>query len=108
MGVPINELQKNRKHGYLVADLDAAEKFKLAFKEAIMDVPFRVGHTLIGVPFQLILGAAAGAFGFFYNPVFIMLEGMAETLLGAATTYFYPWFARRQRNIRLRQTSMDF
>lgn len=105
--IAINQLQKDKKHGYLVAHLDGPEKFKLAFKEAIMDVPFRVGHTLIGVPFQLLLGAAAGAFGFFYNPVFIMVEGMAETLLGAATTYFYPWFARLRRNTRLRQTSID-
>ena len=55
-----------------------------------MDVPFRVGHTLIGVPFQLALGAAAGAFGFFTHSAFVMVEGMAETLLGAATAYAYP------------------
>jgi hypothetical protein len=103
----INELQKDEKYGYLVSDLDTMEKFKLAFKEAIMDVPFRVGHTLIGVPFQLLLGIAAGAFGFFHNSIFIMVEGMAETLLGAATTYFYPWFARSLRNFRLRLTSFD-
>ena len=100
----IGELQKDDEHGYLAAKLSGFEKIKLAFKEAIMDVPFRVGHTLIGVPFQIALGTAAGAFGFFNSPIFIMVEGMAETLLGAAAAFAYPKIASMMRNLRLRRT----
>lgn len=100
----IGELQKDKEHGYLVANLSDFEKIKLAFKESIMDVPFRVGHTLIGVPFQIALGMAAGAFGFFHSSIFIMVEGMAETLLGAATAFAYPKIAAVMRNLRLRRT----
>jgi hypothetical protein len=99
----IEKLQKDKKHGYLVADYGFFDKVKLAFKEAIMDVPFRVGHTVIGVPFQILLGMAAGAFGFFHNSIFIMVEGMAETLLGSAAAFAYPWIARLRRNSRLRR-----
>jgi hypothetical protein len=102
----IGKLQEDKKHGYLVADLNfPSEKAKLAFREAIMDVPFRVGHTLIGIPFQLILGIAAGAFGFFHSSLFIMVEGMAETLLGSVTTFVYSYIARLKRNSRLRNTT---
>lgn len=101
----IGELEKDKKHGYLVADFTVSDKVKLAFKESIMDVPFRVGHTVIGVPFQILLGMAAGAFGFFHSSWFVMLEGMAETLLGAATTFAYPRIARYLRNSRLRRTT---
>ena len=62
---------------------------------------------MIGVPFQIALGIAAGAFGFFHNTIFIMIEGMAETLLGAATTFAYPRIARFMRNLRLRRTEFD-
>jgi hypothetical protein len=103
----IEELDKDNKNRYLVAGLSPFEKFKLAFSEAIMDVPFRVGHTMIGVPFQIALGAAAGAFGFFHSSIFIMIEGMAETLLGAITAFAYPLVARFKRNSRLRQAELD-
>jgi hypothetical protein len=103
----IGKLQNDRNYGYLVADLNIYEKIKLAFKESIMDVPFRVGHTMIGVPFQIVLGIAAGAFGFFHNTLFIMIEGMAETLLGAVTTFTYPRIARFMRNLRLRRTEFE-
>lgn len=102
--IAIEKLQKDKKHAYLVSGLSDFEKIKLAFNESIMDVPFRAGHTVIGVPFQVILGIAAGAFGFFYSSLFIMVEGMAETLLGAITTFVYPYIARFKRNVRLRQT----
>jgi hypothetical protein len=100
----IEELQKNKEHGFLVAHLTGFEKTKLAFKESITDVPFRVGHTMIGIPFQIVLGLAAGAFGFFHNSIFIMVEGMAETLLGALTAFAYPIAAGKMRNSRLRRT----
>ena len=103
----IGKLQNDKTYGYLAADLNVFEKINLAFKESIMDVPFRVGHTVIGVPFQIALGIAAGAFGFFHNTIFIMIEGMAETLLGAATTFAYPRIARFMRNLRLRRTEFD-
>jgi hypothetical protein len=103
----IVELDKDNSNGYLVAGLSSLEKFKLAFNEAIMDVPFRVGHTVIGVPFQITLGAAAGAFGFFHSSLFIIIEGMAETLIGAITAFVYPSIARFNRNWRLRRTELD-
>lgn len=101
----IEELQKDKEHGYLVANLTGFEKAKLAFKESIIDVPFRVGHTVIGVPFQIVLGLAAGAFDFFHSSIFIIIEGMAETLLGAAAAFAYPRIARLMRNSRLRRTT---
>lgn len=103
----VGQLEKDKKYGYLAANLTAFGRFKIAFKEAIMDVPFRVGHSVIGVPFQIGLGIAAGAFGFFNNSIFIMVEGMAETLLGAVTAFVYPASARRLRNLRLRRTEFD-
>lgn len=100
----IAEVQKDREHSYLVAELGVFDKIKLAFKESIMDVPFRVGHTVIGIPFQVGLGIAAGAFDFFHNSIFIMVEGMTETLLGAAAAFAYPKVARLLRNSRLQRT----
>jgi hypothetical protein len=100
----IQKLQEDKEHGYLVAGLNPSEKINLAFKESILDVPFRVGHTLIGIPFQILLGIAAGAFGFFNSTIFIMVEGMAETLLGTITTFAYLRIARLHRNSRLRRT----
>lgn len=103
----IGQLEKDKTNGHLVARLSTEEKMKLAFRESIMDVPFRVGHTLIGVPFQIALGIAAGAFGFFHSSIFIMVEGMAETLFGAAATFLNPYFSRFGRNQRLRQTKLQ-
>ncbi|MCP5048476.1 MAG: hypothetical protein GY940_15000 [bacterium] len=100
----IGDLEKDKTHAYLVSGLNGFEKMKLAFHESITDVPFRLGHTLIGVPFQIALGMAAGAFGFFHSSVFIMVEGMAETLLGSLTTFIFPRIARIKRNERLRHT----
>lgn len=102
--IAVGKLQEDKKHAYLVARLSNFEKIKLAFNESIMDVPFRMGHTVIGVPFQVALGIAAGAFGFFDNSLFIMVEGMAETLLGSITAFVYPYIARFKRNARLRHT----
>lgn len=101
----IGELEKDKKHAYLVSSLTGFEKVKLAFRESIMDVPFRMGHTVIGVPFQILFGMAAGAFGFFHSSVFIMVEGMAETLLGSVTTFIYPRITRFIRNSRLQHTA---
>ncbi|UCH92946.1 MAG: hypothetical protein JSV88_21995 [Candidatus Aminicenantes bacterium] len=100
----IGKLQEDKKHAYLVSRLSDFEKIKLAFNESIMDVPFRMGHTVIGVPFQIVLGIAAGAFGFFHSTLFIMVEGMAETLFGSATTFVYSYIARLKRNSHLRHT----
>jgi hypothetical protein len=103
--IAVEKLQEDKKHAYLVSWLSDFEKIKLAFNESIMDVPFRMGHTVIGVPFQVTLGIAAGAFGFFHSSLFIMVEGMAETLLGAITAFVYSYIARFKRNARLRHTN---
>ena len=100
----IEKLQEDKKHAYLVSGLSDFEKIKLAFNESIMDVPFRMGHTVIGVPFQIALGIAAGAFGFFHSSLFVMVEGMAETLLGSLTAFVYSYIASFKRNARLRHT----
>lgn len=89
-----------------VEKLSRWEKTKLAFREAILDVPFRVGHTVIGVPFQLGLGAAAGAMKFFNAPLFIMVEGMAETVLGAVTALAYPKYAEKRKFSELRKAQV--
>jgi len=103
--IAIEKLQESKKHAYLVSQLSNFEKIKLAFNESIMDVPFRMGHTVIGVPFQVALGIAAGAFGFFHTSLFIMVEGMAETILGSITTFVYSYITRIKRNSRLRRTN---
>jgi hypothetical protein len=103
----VEKLQKDKKHAYLVSRLSGFEKVKLAFNESIMDVPFRMGHTVIGVPFQVALGIAAGALGFFHSSLFIMIEGMAETLLGSITTLVYSYIVRFKRNARLRRTKFE-
>jgi len=102
--IAVGKLQEDKKHAYLVSQLSGFEKIKLAFNESIMDVPFRMGHTVIGVPFQITLGIAAGAFGFFHSSLFIMVEGMAETLLGSLTAFVYSYIASFKRNYRLRHT----
>jgi hypothetical protein len=103
--IAVEKLKEDKKHAYLVSQLSGFEKIKLAFNESIMDVPFRMGHTVIGVPFQITLGIAAGAFGFFNSSLFIMVEGMAETLLGALTAFVYSYIASFKRNYRLRHTN---
>jgi hypothetical protein len=100
----VEKLQEDKTHAYLVSRLSGFEKIKLAFNESIIDVPFRMGHTVIGVPFQIALGIAAGAFGFFNSSLFIMVEGMAETLIGSVTTFVYSYIMRSKRNSRLRHT----
>ncbi|MCP4216447.1 MAG: hypothetical protein GY765_17485, partial [bacterium] len=102
----IKVLEEDKTYGCLVADLTDFEKAKLAFNDSIMDVPFRVGHTVVGVPFQIALGVAAGAFGFFHSSIFIMVVGMAETVLGSVTAFAYTRFARFTRNERLRKVKI--
>lgn len=98
----IDTLSNDPVHGAEVEKLSWWGKIKLAFSESILSSPFRIGHTIIGVPTQIGLGLAAGAFGFFHNPAFIMLEGMAETILGAATAWAYPYWANFRQKMRLR------
>ena len=66
-------------------------------------MPFRIGHTVIGVPSQVALGAAAaGAFGFFNSDYFVAAIGAAETLFGVATAFLYPKWADKQHLQRLK------
>lgn len=86
----IEKLRADPVVGAHLEDLGRMGRIRLALQESIFDVPFRVGHTVIGVPAQLALGIAAGVGGFFHNGLFVMAEGVLETALGAATAFGYP------------------
>lgn len=86
----IEKLRTDPLVGEYIEALGTAGRVKLALQESIFDVPFRVGHTVIGVPLQIGLGVAAGVGGFFHNGLFVMTEGMLETVLGAAAAFGLP------------------
>lgn len=86
----IEKLRTDATIGGYVEKLGTWGRMKLALQESIFDVPFRVGHTVIGVPLQFALGITAGIGGFFDNGLFVMAEGMLETVLGAGTAFGYP------------------
>lgn len=86
----VKHLEKSPEFGEIIKEKSEWEKIKLAVQSSILDVPFRLGHTIIGVPTQIGLGMAAGGLGFFHNGLFVAAEGMLETLLGATTAYVYP------------------
>lgn len=100
----VSRLEEDETLGGIFRNMKRSEKVKLAFRESVMDVPFRIGHTLIGVPFQLVFGIWAGATGFFENGTFVMVEGMAETLLGTITAFAYPPAANALHLMRLRRS----
>ena len=97
--------KKDDAIGAVVRGMSRYEKMTIAFRDAILEVPFRVGHTLLGVPTQIALGVAAGLGGFFHNGLFVAVEGMAETGLGLATTYLYEPFNRWRHERRLKTLS---
>ncbi len=86
----LEKLRSDEKIGSHIENLGTWGRTKLALQESIFDVPFRVGHTVIGVPLQFALGISAGIGGFFHNGLFVMAEGMLETVLGAGTAFGYP------------------
>ena len=86
----LEKLRSDEAIGGHIEKLGTWGRMKLALQESIFDVPFRVGHTVIGVPLQFALGISAGVGGFFHNGLFVMAEGMLETVLGAGTAFGYP------------------
>lgn len=90
----IHDLGADARYGRFVERLSFAQKCKLAFQEAILDVPFRIGQNLIGIPIQIATGIASGPMGFFHNSIFIMIIGGIETVLGAATAYAAPHLSK--------------
>jgi len=60
-----------------------------AMNEAILKVPFRIGHTVLGLPLQLAYGMLAGAFLFFDKSWFVISEGVLEIVLGALFAFTY-------------------
>jgi hypothetical protein len=103
----IERLRSDRSIGHEIERLGSWERVKVALQESIFDVPFRVGHTVIGVPLQLALGVAAGIGGFFHNGSFVMAEGMLETILGAATAFSYPALKGLYDRWKLKRLSLD-
>lgn len=99
----LEKLRSDETIGYQIEKLGAWGRMKLALQESIFDVPFRVGHTVIGVPLQFALGITAGVGGFFHNGLFIMAEGMLETILGAATAFGYPTIKNAYDRRRLKR-----
>ena len=73
-----------------------------AFDEAILKVPFRVGHTLIGLPAQLVLGVAVGMLELFHSSIFVTVEGVLETVIGAAFAFLYPKLATHLHDRKLK------
>jgi hypothetical protein len=88
----LEKLRSDEVIGGHIEKLGTLGRVKFALQESIFDVPFRVGHTVIGVPLQFALGISAGVGGFFHNGLFVMAEGMLETVLGAGTAFGYPAF----------------
>lgn len=99
----IEKLRSDPVVGEHIETLGSWGRMKLALQESIFDVPFRVGHTVIGVPLQFALGITAGVGGFFHNGLFVMAEGMLETLLGAGTAFGYPSLKRAYDRWKLKR-----
>jgi len=76
---------------------------KKAFQDSILRVPFRIGHTIIGLPAQIAFGMAAGAFNFFHHWVFVSVEGMLETILGIAVAFSFSHYATRNHRNAMRK-----
>ena len=74
-----------------------------ALNEAILKVPFRIGHTVFGLPLQLAYGMLAGAFLFFDKSWFIISEGVLEIVLGALSAFTYTKSADMLLERRLRK-----
>lgn len=75
----------------------------MAFDEALLKVPFRIGHTLVGLPAQLVLGLGAGMLGLFHHPGFIVAAGILDTAIGAAFAFLYPKIAAERHEKKLRE-----
>jgi hypothetical protein len=99
----LGKLANHPTVGDLAGQLSFAQRCKAAFNDAILNVPFRIGHTLIGVSAQIGLGVAAGLFGFFNNKWFVAGEGMLESLAGIAVALSYPLVARHFHAKRLKE-----
>jgi len=74
-----------------------------ALNEAILKVPFRIGHTVLGLPLQLAFGVLAGALLFFDKSWFVISEGVLEIVLGAASAFTYTKGADMLLERRLRK-----
>lgn len=86
-----------------VRRLTKLDRAKIILQEAVLGVPFRVGQVVIGIPLQIALGAAAGAFNFFQAGWFLTFEAVAENLFGALVALSYPKFSELVHYSRLRK-----
>jgi len=74
-----------------------------ALNEAVLKVPFRIGHTILGLPLQVAFGVLAGALLFFDKSWFVISEGLLEIVLGAASAFTYTKSADMLLERRLRK-----
>ncbi|MFA6214265.1 MAG: hypothetical protein WC717_03230 [Candidatus Micrarchaeia archaeon] len=73
--------------------LGIGKKLRMAFQEAQLNVPFRIGSNLVAIPLQIVLGGLSGAFGFFTSGLFIIAEGVMDPILGTLSAFAYPKMA---------------
>lgn len=98
----IKGLEKSPAIGDLVAAMSPWQKRWCAFKDAILNVPFRLGHSVIGVSLQVGLAIAAVEGGFFKNPHFVTVEGVLESVAGVAAALAIPFFMRKSHQSKIR------
>jgi len=83
--------------------LSRGKKLRMAYQEAILNVPFRIGNTLIAIPVQLAAGLLSGEYGFFTYPVFVMFEGVFDPLIGTLMAFIYPKMANRKHRKMIKE-----
>lgn len=103
----LDSLKNNPQLSDTIKSLSWKDRLSIAFRESILDSPFRIGHVLIGVPTQIAAGIVAGIGGFLSNPIFVGIEGMTETLLGIGTAFVYPAISGFIHRRRLDRTTID-
>ena len=100
--VSLHRLKKESPISSEMCRLSMKDFTKITLQESVFGVPFRVGQLLVGMPVQIALGAAAGAFGFFEAAWFLTFEGIAENLFGAVIALSYQRFSAWTHQKRLK------
>jgi len=76
-----------------------------AFYDSVLRIPFRVGHTIWGLPLQIGVSAAVAAVSalLYAHWLFVSGVGMLETLLGMAFAFGYTHYAAREHRKMMRR-----
>ena len=78
---------------------------KKAIHDSIFRIPFRIGHTVWGLPLQIGMSAAAAATSaaVFSHWLFVSGVGMMETILGMIFAFGYTHYAEREHRKIMRK-----